>query len=121
MRRARLTGDPVTGTLIRPVLTRTASALPEPIFDDWQWQVQAACRGLSTDLFFKADDEPRSRKRSRETQAKAVCAVCPVTGKCLDWAVRVGETHGVWGGLSAEERGAKAASLTTVGAGPRSG
>lgn len=78
--------------------------MPAPMLGNWQWQVDAACRGLSTDLFFKADDEPRSRKRSRETQAKAVCAVCPVTAKCLDWAMNVGEAHGVWGGLSAEER-----------------
>ncbi len=77
------------------------------MLDNWQWQVQAACRGLSTDLFYKADDEPRSRKRSRETQAKAVCAVCPVAEACLEWAVRVGETHGVWGGQSEQERAAQ--------------
>jgi WhiB family redox-sensing transcriptional regulator len=89
---------------LRPRSLRDRSLLPAPMLGNWQWQVQAACRGLSTDLFFKADDEPRSRKRSKETQAKAVCAICPVTTKCLDWALRVGETHGVWGGLSAEER-----------------
>jgi WhiB family transcriptional regulator, redox-sensing transcriptional regulator len=84
--------------------SRNGSTLPAPMVGNWQWQVQAACRGLSTDLFFKSEDEPRSRKSSRETQAKAVCAVCPVVDECLDWALRVGETHGVWGGLSSDER-----------------
>ncbi len=98
----------MSGTLdFRPRPPRDGSTLPPPMLGNWQWQLQAACRGLSTDLFFKADDEPRSRKNARETQAKAVCAVCPVTAKCLDWAVRVGETHGVWGGLSAEERASR--------------
>ena len=62
---------------LRPRSSRDRSSLPAPMLGNWQWQVQAACRGLSTDLFFKADDEPRSRKRSKETQAKAVCDDLP--------------------------------------------
>lgn len=83
---------------------RDVSALPAPILANWDWQMRAACRGLSTDLFFKSDAEPRSRKHSREAEAKAVCAVCPVVAQCLNWAFSVGEHHGVWGGMSADER-----------------
>ena len=84
--------------------TRQAFALPTPLAENWDWQVQAACRGLSTDLFFKADDEPRSRKRSREATAKAVCLTCPVVAECLSWALTVGEAEGVWGATTADER-----------------
>ncbi len=87
--------------------TRQAFALPTPLAEHWDWQVQAACRGLSTDLFFKADDEPRSHKASREAQAKAVCYTCPVVEECLTWALTVGETEGVWGATTADERAAQ--------------
>jgi WhiB family redox-sensing transcriptional regulator len=36
--------------------------------------------------------------------AKAVCAGCPVARECLDWALRMGEAAGVWGGTTPEER-----------------
>src|SRR5262245_60909731 len=38
------------------------------------------------------------------TQAKAVCFQCPVRIDCLEWAVLYEEAHGVWGGLSQNER-----------------
>lgn len=44
--------------------------------------------------------ESRWTARSRPISAlsvKAVCARCPVADDCLDWAVQVGEVHGVWG------------------------
>lgn len=84
--------------------TRQAFTLPTPLAENWDWQVKAACRGLSTNLFFKADDEPRSRKSGREAQAKAVCFTCPVVAECLNWALTVGETEGVWGATTADER-----------------
>lgn len=37
-------------------------------------------------------------------RAKRTCARCPVQAECLDWALRAGEWHGVWGGKSADER-----------------
>ena len=40
----------------------------------------------------------------RERQAKAVCATCPVHKECLDFALRIREPHGIWGGLNEIER-----------------
>ena len=37
--------------------------------------------------------------------AKALCQSCPVKLQCLDYALKAGEDHGVWGGLNAHERG----------------
>lgn len=37
-------------------------------------------------------------------QAVTLCAVCPVRQECLDVALGEGETDGVWGGLSPQER-----------------
>ena len=36
--------------------------------------------------------------------AKQICAQCRVRGDCLDFAVRVKEPHGIWGGLTEVER-----------------
>ena len=37
-------------------------------------------------------------------QAKAICAGCPVRRQCLAFALRTHQVHGVWGGLTEQER-----------------
>jgi WhiB family transcriptional regulator, redox-sensing transcriptional regulator len=70
------------------------------------WQQQAACRGTDTGLFYHLDNERGASRRRRELQAKQICRECPVLTECLSWALATREPHGVWGGLSPEERGA---------------
>ena len=36
--------------------------------------------------------------------AKAICAQCLVQSECLDYALELGELHGVWGGTSGQQR-----------------
>jgi WhiB family redox-sensing transcriptional regulator len=79
----------------------------ERIVGDWTqgWQFGAACRGEDSALFFAPNYfERREQKDAREAKAKAICAVCPVRADCLDFALRVRETHGIWGGLNEQER-----------------
>jgi WhiB family redox-sensing transcriptional regulator len=79
----------------------------ERIVDDWTqgWQFGAACRGEDSALFFAPNYfERRGQKDAREAKAKAICAVCPVRADCLDFALRVRETHGIWGGMNEQER-----------------
>ena len=69
------------------------------------WQFRAACRGEDSSLFFAPSYfEKREEKRAREAGAKRLCAVCPVRIECLEYALRIRETHGVWGGLNETER-----------------
>jgi WhiB family redox-sensing transcriptional regulator len=82
----------------------SVSHLPPPRADDWEWQARGACRGLDSATFFHPDNERGPSRLKRERMAKAVCARCPVTVQCLDWALRVREPYGVWGGKSTEER-----------------
>ena len=64
------------------------------------WQAKAACRGPHTALFFPPSHfERKDDKEFREAQAKAICATCPVRRPCLDYALRIREPHGIWGGL----------------------
>ncbi len=70
----------------------------------WEWQLDAACAGLDTALFYQADNERGMSVRNRERKAKAVCARCPVVDECLRNALASNEPYGVWGGMSADER-----------------
>jgi WhiB family redox-sensing transcriptional regulator len=78
--------------------------LPAPVGTHWDWQVRAACRGLSASIFFHPDNERGRFRRQREAAAKAICDHCPVRLQCLDWALSVREPFGVWGGLTPAER-----------------
>jgi WhiB family redox-sensing transcriptional regulator len=78
--------------------------LPPPTVERWDWQLAAACRGMESSLFFAPDGE-RSRARNRRiASAKAVCAGCPVRTDCRNYAIGAGETFGIWGGLTEDER-----------------
>lgn len=66
-------------------------ARPEP------WVALGACRGMDPDLFFPERGESLA-------PVKAICAQCPVAAECLDYALRTGQKHGVWGGTSERER-----------------
>jgi WhiB family transcriptional regulator, redox-sensing transcriptional regulator len=68
------------------------------------WQDRAACRGTNARLFFGPDNERPQDREVREARAKAICALCPVREQCLDYALRNAVKHGIWGGLTTEER-----------------
>jgi WhiB family transcriptional regulator, redox-sensing transcriptional regulator len=71
----------------------------------WGWQFDAACRGEDTALFFAPNYfEKRPEKDAREQRAKAICEGCPVRAPCLEYALRIREPHGIWGGLNELER-----------------
>ncbi|GAA3366137.1 hypothetical protein GCM10020366_68810 [Saccharopolyspora gregorii] len=87
------------------VITMTATMrLPKPVAETWEWQLQAACRDLSTSTFFHPENERGSARSNREEQAKQICHRCPVMLSCREHALAVQEPYGVWGGLSERER-----------------
>lgn len=57
------------------------------------WFEDAACQDAPTDVFFPASE-------SHSDVAKAVCAVCPVREECLEHALAIRPSDGVWGGLT---------------------
>ncbi len=70
-----------------------------------EWQVKAACRGPQAAVFYPPGSGERlDEKRFRELRAKAICDCCAVVGRCLEFAVDRGETHGIWGGTNESER-----------------
>jgi WhiB family redox-sensing transcriptional regulator len=72
---------------------------------DPTWRAQAACKGENAIYFFAPSHfERKPEKDYREGHARSLCRVCPVRQLCLDYALAVGETHGIWGGLNELER-----------------
>jgi WhiB family transcriptional regulator, redox-sensing transcriptional regulator len=74
----------------------------------WSWRLRAACRDVDSAVFFPPDGERPPQRDARETRAKAICGGCPVIRQCAAYAIQYGERHGVWGGLSEQERAALA-------------
>ena len=69
------------------------------------WSALAACQepGVDRSLFFPHFHSGPAAKRIRK--AKKICARCPVTSDCLDYGLAIGCTEGIYGGLTATERG----------------
>lgn len=59
------------------------------------WEDRGACRGADPALFFP-------ERGQTTTEAKAVCATCPVRQQCL--AAHLHEPEGVWGGTTPGQR-----------------
>ena len=70
------------------------------LLTDLEWMNDAKCAGADLDIFF---DEHRIR--SGEWQA--YCHNCPVRSECLKHAQRTKEAHGIFGGMTPEQRSGK--------------
>lgn len=82
-----------------------AAPLPQvPVSEEWNWQLEATCRGMDVEIFFHPSNERRRHKQRRIDQAKAICDGCPVLQECRRHALRTREPYGIWGGLSEDER-----------------
>ncbi|MHB8319271.1 MAG: WhiB family transcriptional regulator [Acidimicrobiales bacterium] len=69
------------------------------------WQERAACRGPQASAFFPPSVGERKEDRSRrESLAKSICHACRVSSDCLEYAIKIREQHGIWGGLNETER-----------------
>jgi WhiB family redox-sensing transcriptional regulator len=66
------------------------------------WMSSAACHSADPELFFPISDCGRSQ--DQVAQAKAVCASCQVRRECLSFALRTRQAHGIWGGMTEQER-----------------
>ena len=62
-----------------------------------RWMERAACADLPCDMFFPSDG-------SGVIKAQRICARCPVTVPCLEYALKYKVDHGVWGGCSERKR-----------------
>ena len=62
-----------------------------------EWWKSAVCAGVDPDVWFPERGEAG-------TDAKMICAICPVRRDCLNDAIQNGMTEGIWGGMNPTER-----------------
>lgn len=65
------------------------------------WHLEAACRAHPEPDLWHGDATGKTGHRMT-ARAKAVCSTCPVELRCL--AVHFFEPHGIWGGMTEDER-----------------
>jgi hypothetical protein len=59
-----------------------------------EWTSQALCPQVSLDAWHPETGE-------RGTEAKRICARCPVINECRNLCIQLGETEGIWAGEAA--------------------
>ncbi len=78
-----------------------------PTFDS-SWITGAACRDHpDPDLWFlerRYHQEHTASQQAASQEAKAICRTCPVTDECLEFAFETFASHGIFGGLTPNER-----------------
>jgi len=80
---------------------------PKPGSDEQEhyamdWRHRSACLDEDPELFFPIGNTGPAILQIEE--AKQVCRRCEVREQCLAWALEAGQDHGVWGGMSEDER-----------------
>lgn len=82
---------------------KAATVLKARFVDDGSdWRDQAACRDVEDkNLFYPISyaNEP-----SQIAEAKRICFDCPSRRACLAFAIASGDSHGILGGTTPEER-----------------
>lgn len=61
------------------------------------WQELALCAQTDPDIFFP-------EKGGSTTPATSVCTACEVQAECLEYAISNDIRHGIWGGMSDNDR-----------------
>ena len=69
------------------------------------WRHRSACLDEDPELFFPVggDGPPSPAHRAQVDAALLVCARCPVTAECGDFAEETAQDWGIWGGESRDE------------------
>lgn len=80
-------------------MTHIASKNIEQINQNDNWMDKANCKN-NVDIMFPEDYAHKQTIRL----AKALCSQCIVVNQCGEYALKSGEVHGIWGGMTPAER-----------------
>lgn len=86
-----------------------ADALRDRVDETAAIRTRGACRDVPTAIFFPPRPPSPGRKGKAGqpdpyAQARRICAHCPVREPCAHFALAGNEQHGLWGGMSPDER-----------------
>lgn len=78
----------------------TMTARPQIDIEDLgSWREAAACAEQAAVDFFPTPEDVKGI-----SEAKAICATCPVADECLTFALETRQAEGIWGGHTPKER-----------------
>lgn len=66
------------------------------------WRTLSECRDSDPNLFFPVGSTGPAVEQI--AAAKKICASCPVSEECLQYALETNQEAGVWGGYAEDER-----------------
>ena len=74
--------------------------------EDTEWMRYGMCQYVDDpNIFFPEGGSGQAKQMfEQQREAKAVCHTCPVEPECLEFAIKTGQDHGIWGGRSEKER-----------------
>ena len=75
---------------------------PDMSYYATEWRESGACLTADPDLFFPVAAGAVGARQADE--ARRICARCRVRRECLEFAMDMGEAHGIWGGTTPDER-----------------
>lgn len=78
-------------------MSHYSGSIPDTHTRPTDWLATAPCKDDPDAMF------PGTNKYDID-YAKSYCHRCPAADRCLQWALETGEEHGVWGGLTEDER-----------------
>lgn len=67
--------------------------------EDVSWRLNARCAGMNPAVFF-----PEPKEGTNSDEARSVCAQCHVWRECATFAIKHGQTRGIYGGMNLRER-----------------
>ena len=67
--------------------------------DNMSWMERGICQDRDEDAKIFFPDQGNNA-----SQAKKMCARCPVRMKCLEWSITTRQMYGVWGGVAEKKR-----------------
>lgn len=71
----------------------------------WDYE-EPSCAEVGVEIFFNKDKDealPGISQTAMYTEARKICETCPHKMECAEWGI-YNETHGVWGGLTPNDR-----------------
>lgn len=81
--------------------------LPTLPVDPTPWMEDALCRVVGPELFFPHEVLCGTRMEERyryKAEAREICRRCDVQAECLEYALTFDTLHGIWGGLTPNQR-----------------
>jgi WhiB family transcriptional regulator, redox-sensing transcriptional regulator len=86
----------------KPAMVVAPASIVGATWNNLAWRGHRACADIDTNVFFPLGLTGNAIEQTN--LAKSICQSCPVSGPCLEFALRTLQDFGIWGGRTEDER-----------------